>query len=316
MGAKICRVLTLDPCNEFTTDLVSVIMDKEPLENVVYSPASIHVGLTLVYGGAEGQTAEELRKVLYLSRDAKKEVLQKYKKFLKKSFESFNSSDDAPQLKTAIRLYVNKGLKVTSKFNKIARDYCDTETKCMDFRKNQEVVENINHWVEQQTENKIKNLLQTDAVNADTTAVLVNAIYFKAKWLRPFSKEYTMKAPFYMDNNQQAEVEMMYTKDSFGYGELPRLNATALAMPYKDSNISMLIILPNDRDGFKTLGKELITLDFYGVSAMLRAQEVSVFLPKFCIEYNIDLKETLKKASQTFTLINIKFNFFIFFRCT
>ena len=286
--------------NAFAADLFSVVVDKKYTDNVVFSPASVQVSLALAYGGAEGHTAEEMRKVLKLPEDDKTQVLEQYKIFLKTFFKSAKSTEDAPLLKMANRLYVNKQLNISPEFNTIAQDYFNTQAENVDFNKNKQVVENINHWVEQQTENKIKNLLAPDAVNGQTSAVLVNAIYFKAKWLHPFSATSTSKAAFFINNKQKIEVDTMFTDDRFGYVELPELEATALEMPYKDSDMSMLIILPNDKEGLEKLETKLKNWDLNQITTKMSVQDVEVFLPKFRIEYNIDLKEPLKQVSFLF----------------
>ncbi|XP_065369236.1 serine protease inhibitor 42Dd isoform X2 [Calliphora vicina] len=281
--------------NLFAADLFSVIVDKKSSENIVYSPASIQTCLALAYNGAEGETAEEMRKVLKLGQGNKTHVAEKYGEFLKTAFKQTKANEKAPQLKMANRLYVNDHLKVKTQFNKIAQDFFDSQAENVDFSQSQKVVEKINNWVAQQTENKIKDLLQADAVDGDTSAVLVNAIYFKAKWLHPFSEATTSKATFHLNSKQNMEVDTMYTDDRFGYVELPELQATALEMPYENSDISMLIILPNEIEGLEKLESKLRGVDLNDITSKMFVKSVDVFLPKFRLEFDINLKEPLNK---------------------
>ncbi|KAM7344415.1 serine protease inhibitor 42Dd-like [Cochliomyia hominivorax] len=280
--------------NLFAADLLSVIVDEKSSENVVYSPASIQTALALAYMGAEGETQEEMRKALKIGQEEDKSVVaQRYGNFLKSAFGK--TKENAPQLKMANRLYINDQLKVLPHYNKIAQDNFQAKAETLDFNKGQEVAEQINKWVEQETENKIKNLLQPDAVNSDTSAILVNAIYFKGKWLKPFSKDTTMKRAFHTNNKENQEVDMMYQDDDFGYVDLPELKAKALELPYENSDISMLIILPDDKEGLAELEKKLKGVDLNVITSKMQEESVDVLLPKFRIEFDIDLKEPLKK---------------------
>ncbi|XP_046810747.1 serine protease inhibitor 42Dd-like isoform X2 [Lucilia cuprina] len=285
--------------NLFAADLFSVIVDKKTNENIVYSPASIQTCLALAYTGAEGETAEEMRKVLKLGVGNKTQVAEKYGEFLKTAFTHSKSEEKGPQLKMANRVYVNNQLKLLPQFNKIAQDYFQSQAENVDFTQSEAVAKQINNWVAQQTENKIQDLLTPDAVNGDTSAVLVNAIYFKGKWLNPFSEITTSKADFHLNSKQKLEVDTMYTDDRFGYVELPELKATALEMPYENSELSMLIILPNEIEGLEKLEENLKGLDLNDITSKMSVESVDVFLPKFRIEFDIDLKEPLKKMGMS-----------------
>jgi len=68
-----------------------------------------------------------------------------------------------------------------------------------DFVKQYESIrKEINDWVYDQTQEKIKDLLPDGALNPDTRMVLVNAIYFKADWLSQFDADDTTDSPFHL----------------------------------------------------------------------------------------------------------------------
>ncbi|XP_073846922.1 serine protease inhibitor 42Dd-like [Musca autumnalis] len=279
--------------NLFAVNLFSVVAPEYLSTNVVYSPASIQTCLTLGFAGAGGETAEEMRKVLYLGEGHKRQVLQNYGEFLSELFKTPKAN--GPILKMANRLYVNENLKIAEEYNKITTKYLNAKAENVDFRNSQEASNKINTWVEEQTEDKIKNLMQPGSVDGGTSAVLVNAIYFKAKWLKPFGDLATRKQEFKMDNKQKVQVDMMYQKDEFQYGELPEYEAKVLEMPYENSDLSMMIILPNDVAGLAKLEQKLKGVDLNEISSKLRIHDVDVYLPKFRIEFDVDLKEPLQK---------------------
>lgn len=88
----------------------------------------------------------------------------------------------------------------------------------------------------------------------------------------------------------------MYQDDKFNYVDLPEYNAKALEMSYKDSDLSMLLILPNQVDGLSKLETQLKGVDLNDISSKMRSEDVDVFLPKFRIEFDINLKEPLTKV--------------------
>lgn len=132
-------------------------------------------------------------------------------------------------------------------------------------------------------------------LDSSTRMVLVNAIYFKGNWTYQFDPKMTFKAPFYLNNDDSVEADFMKMKNHFKFGSLEDLDATSIELPYKDSNMSMLIILPNSRTGLSALERKLNTVDLEEVSKKLKSKEVNVEIPKFKIEFEVELNESLKK---------------------
>jgi serpin B len=126
--------------------------------------------------------------------------------------------------------------------------------------------------------------------------VLVNAIYFKGFWTYQFDPKLTFKAPFFLNEDDSVDVDFMKIKKHFKYGRFENLDATALELPYKDSDITMLIILPNKRTGLAALESKLNTVDFGEITSQMYSEEVNVELPKFKIEFDIELTDPLKKV--------------------
>jgi serpin B len=185
---------------------------------------------------------------------------------------------------------------VKRSFNEVATKSFASEAQSLDFSQNTQSAATINGWVEANTNNKIKDLISADSLDSDTRMVLVNAIYFKGFWTYQFDPKNTFKAPFYLNDQDTVDVDYMKVKKHFKYGALPELDATAIELPYKDSDISMLIILPNTKTGLSALEGKLNTIDLGEVSNKLYSQEVNVELPKFKIEFDIELNEPLKKV--------------------
>lgn len=197
-------------------------------------------------------------------------------------------------------MFVKEGYSIKPKFNEVATKSFSSEAQQMDFSKNVESAKTINDWVEGKTNNKIKDLIKSDTLDADTRMVLVNAIYFKGFWTYQFNKDNTFKGDFFLNDKDVVQVDYMKIKNHFKYGALPDYDATAIELPYKDSDISMMIILPNTKTGLSALEAKLNQINFSEVSQSLYSQEVNVEIPKFKIEFDIELNDPLKKVSNIF----------------
>lgn len=94
----------------------------------------------------------------------------------------------------------------------VLQDSFHSESETVNFANAVGSSRNINQWVEDKTNNKIKDLIKPDALGPDTRMVLVNAIYFKGLWEHQFFKERTTTAPFYTSETEFVNVDMMHVK--------------------------------------------------------------------------------------------------------
>lgn len=193
-----------------------------------------------------------------------------------------------------------KGCTVKKNFQEVAAKSFNSEVQTLDFAQSAASAATINGWVEAHTNNKIRDLIAADQLDADSRMVLVNAIYFKGFWKHKFDVKKTSQAPFYLNEHDSVNVDFMKIKEHFKYGTLRDLDATAIELPYKDSGITMMIILPNRRTGLSALEAKMNTLDLGEISKQLYSQEVNVKIPKFRIEMELDLQDTLTKVSCNF----------------
>jgi len=206
---------------------------------------------------------------------------------------------NSTMLKVANKVYVMQGYRVKKEFDVIAKDKFHSESQSLNFNQAADSANTINTWVESKTNDKIKNLISPDSLSSDTRMVLVNAIYFKGFWQHQFKKDRTAKAPFYTSETDTVDVDMMHVKEYFRYGEFPELDAKGIELPYKDSDMSMFIILPNKRTGLAKLETDLQGIDILGLSTKMYRSEVEVSIPKFKIEFELSLVNTLKKMGMT-----------------
>ncbi|VDM80178.1 unnamed protein product, partial [Strongylus vulgaris] len=127
----------------------------------------------------------------------------------------------------------------TSKKFSIKKEYVDLITekysariKTLDFQQTEETAKIIDDFVSNATENKIKNFITEDSVK-DGFSLIVNAIYFKAKWLYEFQKQSTKKRAFYFSETNKKEIDFL---GEIGKNRLYAENedVEVLSLPYKD----------------------------------------------------------------------------------
>jgi len=196
----------------------------------------------------------------------------------------------------ASKVYVKKDFSIKPTFNEIATKNFNSEAQSLDFSESSESAATINQWVEDNTNNKIKNLVTPDELTNDVRMILINAVYFKALWKYEFAQTETRKAPFYLNDVDSVEANFMYGKSKFKVGEVSGFDATVLELPYKETDITMLIILPNNRTGLAALESKLSDFNANSIQ-WRREEEIQIYIPKFKIEFDIKLKKPLKEVS-------------------
>lgn len=273
---------------KFSMDLYSQIRKEKANENIIISPFSIQTCVALAHAGAVGTTAEEIENGLHLVSKDRSVIGESFKNVL-------DLYKDSPLLKIANKFYVKKDYAVKPEFNEIATKYFHSEAENIDFGDTTAAAFKMNSWVEDKTNNKIKDLISPDNLDDDTRMILINAIHFKGEWQNKFLEEHTVKDDFWTSETESVKVDMMNTKKNFRYGDFADLDAKALEMPYKNSNLSMLIILPNKKTGLAELEEKLQHTSLTTITHGMFFNEVIVKFPKFKTEFQIELKETFEK---------------------
>lgn len=178
----------------------------------------------------------------------------------------------------------------------------------------------INSWVEDQTKNRIKNLIPQGGLNKLTRLVLVNAIYFKGDWDSPFKERMTKSIDFTLPDGKKIKAKTMqaYNLKSARYGafnadgtffktphrvsyqkkvaEYPGKDGLMIAeLPYKGKELSMVLIAPMQAGNLDAIEENLTSAKFTAWMAKLEKRKVHVKLPKFKMETEYQLHKTLPK---------------------
>jgi serpin B len=275
--------------NNFNAELYQKIIAGKT-GNVVMSPISVQILMSMLYMGATGETEAEIKDGLKYTAGFNKSSVSNY-------FNSVISEVDSKEaLKIANKIYVKNGYSIKPKFSEIVSKKFGSAVENINFCDNVEAASEINEWVESKTNNKIKNLIDPNSLNDATGMILLNAVHFKEGWETVFEEEWTGKSAFYLNDKDTVEVDfMMKTDYNYNYGSLRGLNAHALEMFYRDNDFSMTIILPDSRTGLAELESKLHQVNLDALLGDLDQEAyVTVKMPKFKIESKLNLKEVLQ----------------------
>lgn len=288
LGVLVAMSLQVNSSQEplFAADLYKA-MGKDG--NLVFSPYSIQSCLGLVCLAAGGETATELARGLRFGSMTKHEIAKAFAQMLEE-----NGSRSL--MKISNKVFLNTEYEISDAFGRLSKMCFDASIENMDFSKSTESEKSINDWVEKDTNGMIKDVLPPGAINGDTSALLVNVIYFKGEWEAPFSANDTLNMTFYSTSSDKVTTAFMNQKDYFAYGDVQDLDATAIEMPYMAGDFSMVIVLPNQVDGLAGLAAKVQNnYDLIKISDKLTLTYVDLSIPKFEIEYQVDLDQPLSK---------------------
>jgi serpin B len=196
------------------------------------------------------------------------------------------------ELSIANAIWAQKGYQFLDEFFRIVQQSYQADLKQVDFSSAAESARQaINAWVEQQTNEKIKDLLPPKVLNALTRLVLVNAIYFKGFWDNQFKSRDTREMEFWLLTEVAVKMPMMHQEHQFGYWENDWLQI--IEMPYKEESLSLIVLLPKEKTGITDLEQKLNFENMMAWQSRLRKRKVIVFFPKFKIESQFSLGQTL-----------------------
>ena len=259
--------------------------------NIHFSPYSISTALAMTYEGARGETAEEIRSVFHFPADDG-ERRGGYRQI----YEGMNAPGKNYSLSTANALWAQNGYPFLASYFSTISEYYNGNATNLDFRGDTEGSRlTINKWVEERTEDRIKELLKPGMLDSSTRLVITNAVYFMGKWERPFGN--ATSGEFRVSPGNAVTADMMRLSDSvcddmrFNYAEDE--NAQIIELPYEGGEVSMLVLLPKE-DGISQLEQSLSAEGLEGLKGRMELAEMGrVELPRFKFETEYDLTGTL-----------------------
>ena len=281
---------------DFAFDLYAQAVSGE--DNTFISPYSVRAALGMLYAGARGETKSEMASALHF--DLPEPTLHAAMNATDLSLalrseqlvpgEGEERSGDL-LLRPVNAAFGRKGLMFQEPFLDVLAQHYGTGMFAADFAGNPERERMaINQWVEEQTNDRIVDLLPTGSIDPTVALVLVNSIYFKGSWLAQFNAANTARETFH-GTRGDVSVPMMNETRPMGYTE--GAGYSALELFYIAPALRMLLILP-DEGSFASveasLGRELFDEIRTGFSDRI----VTLKVPKFSFRSSLGLVPVMR----------------------
>jgi serpin B len=272
--------------NAFALDLYQQLRKADG--NLFLSPFSISTALAMTYAGARRETESQMARVLHFARtnDDLHAAFAELQAGLEKA-----EAGGGILIKIANSLFPQAGCPFLAGFIALAKTYYGVTITPVNYGDEETARKTVNEWVEAKTENKITELIPPGIFNKLTRLTLVNAIYFKGNWADKFEARLTKRGDFWSPQGK-VYAAMMSRTDEYPYAETESLQI--LELPYEGKDLSMLVLLPKERDGLAALEGQLTPALLEQVAAKTWTREVCVSIPRFKVESDFRLDEALK----------------------
>lgn len=276
--------------NAFSADLYERLVAANPTANLVFSPASIALALAMTSAGAKGTTLTEMDAVLHITDRATIHrsfnglitELAALNKTVDNTTEGGEGTSEV-QLSIANSLWAQSGLAFELPFLDVLSSEYAAGLELVDYRGDPEAARTeINGWVNDQTNERIPELLSEGTITSDSRLTLVNAIYLKANWANAFVKDATVDEPFATPAGEVI-VSMMHSSSDLGYATGDGWQAVELS--YVFGSLSFVVVVGDELDSVLPTADE--------VFASLSTTKVDLGLPRFDIETSTSLATVL-----------------------
>jgi serpin B len=276
--------------------------------NLIFSPYSVSLALVMVSAGARNETADQIASAMHFSLPF--DQLHPAFNVLDSTLESLGSplqtavppqagaSGDDFQLHIANSIWGQKDYEFLSAFlDLLSQDY-GAGMRTVDFSTDPETArQDINNWVSDQTNQKIKDLFTEGTIDSGTRMVLANAIYFKASWNTPFDASATANGDFKLKDGTTVSVPMMTSGEAASM-YVKADGYQAVKLPYKGQGTSMIVILP-DAGQFDAFEAGFTSAQLDEILSGLEYTHIDLTLPKFKVESSFSLNQTLTDLGMT-----------------
>jgi len=192
-------------------------------------------------------------------------------------------------------LFVANDVNINPKYELVAKKIFESIPQKVDFGNSLATTSLINNWVARETRNKITNLI--DQTNGDMAVMFLSAIYFKGLWKYPFDSVLTRKDNFYIHlesgDTRTVQVDMMSSEGRYRINQIEQLDAMSLELPYTNSKMSMVVLLPRTIDGMNKLIANLDQMNINDIAPKSKEKKAPIKLPKFKFDVQLDLENAM-----------------------
>ncbi|MCG8608419.1 serpin family protein [bacterium] len=270
--------------NRFGFKLFKEIVEAKPNSNIFISPLSISMALGMTLNGANGETKTAMEQTLELAGMSTDEINQSYRTLI----DLLTQLDPRAVFDIANSIWYRAGMNFEQDFLDRNQTYFDAVVGALDFE-DPRSVDIINDWVNENTNGKIPQII--DEITDELVMFLINAIYFNGTWTYEFDKEHTQDDVFILPGGSEQTCRMMIQTNEFNYMENDDFQA--IDLPYGEGAFRMTIFLPRPNRDITGLVEGLDAENWNNWLHSFSKDSVTLQLPKFKMEYEIELNDVL-----------------------
>jgi len=274
--------------NSFAMKLFPAVnaFEKDKNANLMISPLSISVALSMAYNGAKGETQEAMADVMAFGDLSVEDVNTACRNLI----DYLQRTDPKVLFEAANSMWIDQTFLVKEDFKDVIEEAYQATVSTLDFRQ-PEALDIINGWVKDKTHDKIEKIL--DRIPYDAVLYLINALYFKGTWTYEFDPDLTEKMDFTSYDGTVSSVDMMVQKGEFLTFGTETFQAVDL--PYGKGKYSMTIILPSPETDINTFIADMDQTSWNEWFSLIpdNTRELELYLPRFTFDYSIKLRDVL-----------------------
>ena len=271
----------------FGLGLFRQLGDARPDQNVVVSPLSAGLALSMLANGAQGQTLAGIQRALGTGMDV--DGLNGTNAALAQALRSGDV-----ELAIANSLWAREGVPFLPSFMETNRRYYQAEVAALDFD-SPEAAARINRWVSDKTSGRITRMVEPP-ISGDVVMYLMNAVYFKGRWEDEFRASATRPMPFRTPRGT-VQRPMMTRTGSYGY--LQGQGFQAVRLPYRGGRFAMYVLLPDASSSVAALRQGLTPQAWSGWMGRFSPREVRVVMPRYRVNVESRLNAPLAALGMT-----------------
>jgi serpin B len=272
--------------NAFGFRLLNAVQTTSPDANVVLSPVSAALNLSMALEGAADQTRQEMLAALSLTGarlDAVNAANAQLIKLIRTPVKGVT-------LSVADSMWVDSRRATFSPdFVKRVQASYDAQMMAVDFS-GPGVASQINGWASRQTRGAIPQVI--DRIDPADLALLLNAVYFKGEWTHKFDKAKTQQRDFELAGGSKKQVSRMSQSGRFEYFETPEMQA--IRLPMGEGDLVMDVLLPTGSSGLRTLEGKLTPENWASWEKQFASHPGTIELPRFELKSNYRLNGPLQ----------------------
>ncbi|ERE72987.1 plasma serine protease inhibitor-like protein [Cricetulus griseus] len=274
---------------DFAFDLYRALASEAPGQNVVFSPLSVSMSLGMLSLGTSSNTKTQILESLGLSLQQGQE--DKFHKGFQQLLQRFSQLRDGLQLSLGSALFADPAVHIRDSFLSAMKTLYMADTLSTNFGNPEMAKKQINDYVAKRTRGKIVDLIK-DLDNTNIM-VLINYIFFRAKWETAFSAKNTQQKDFHVTPKKTIQVPMMNREDEYYHIVDQSISCTVVRIPYQ-GNATALFILPSE-GRMQQVENGLNSRVLKNWLNSGTKSQLNLYLPKFSIEGTYQLEKILPK---------------------